>query len=197
MAETLARMQPVPRVGDWLCTASGVRFYPCDPRPEDIFIDDIAHALAIENRFGGHLREPYSVAQHCVLASSIITHMGGSPEEERWALLHDAAEAYVKDIPRPLKRALGQAYSQIEKRVAGVIAERFGLSVEMPKIVKLADELCLSLERRDLFPASHKQAWTLGGEIVKLPPFTVSFIPWFQAESDFLARFNTLFGEGV
>lgn len=182
------------RIGDWLCTASGVRFFPCDPRPEEIFIRDIAHALSIENRFGGHLPEPYSVASHCVLASSIVAFMGGSLEEQKWALLHDAAEAYVKDIPRPLKRALGETYRQIEKRVQACIAERFGLMSEMPPIVKLADELCLSIERRDLFLVSHAHFWALGGEDKDLPPFSTCFVPWMFAERSFLARFEMLFG---
>lgn len=55
------------RRGDFICTYTGRKFYPLDPRPEDVCIEDIAHALALVNRFGGHTRVPYSVAQHSVL----------------------------------------------------------------------------------------------------------------------------------
>lgn len=184
------------RVGDWMCTFSGTRFFVADPRPEEVLIEDIAHALAIEPRFGGHLDEPYSVAQHCVLASHIAEkHLGASLVEQKWALLHDAAEAYLKDIPRPLKRAIGDVYHQLERRVMAAITEKFELPHNMPPVVKKADEICLSIERRDLFPQSHKQTWTLGGEGVPLPEgISIGFIHWRDAEIAFKRRFAILFG---
>jgi len=101
----------------WFLTASGKRFWPLDPRPEDICIEDIAHALSHICRFGGHVREPYSVAQHSVIVSMIV-----KPENALYGLLHDAAEAYAGDMVRPLKRGM-PAYRSIESAVSGPMPE--------------------------------------------------------------------------
>lgn len=186
----------VARVGDWMCTASGKRFWPCDPRAEDICIKDIAHHLAQENRFNGALPEPYSVAQHSVLVSQLVElQLGGTEEEAKWALLHDASEAYLKDIHRPLKLALGEAYRVLERRVMAVICERFELAPQEPPVVKSADNLALALERRDLFPASHQQLWKTGNADGIAPHFRVKHKGWYVAKLDFLAQFQRLFGE--
>ncbi len=141
------------RRGDWIETATGIQFWPLDPKPEDICVWDIAHALSNMCRFTGHCREFYSVAQHSVLVASIV------PEQDRkWALLHDAAEAYLIDLPRPIKRysALGAEYRQIEARIMQVICERFGLSAECPESIKQADDIALATEKRDLMPNTGK-----------------------------------------
>src|SRR4051812_6540197 len=85
--------------GDWMQTISGKAFFPLDPRPADVDIQDIAHALAFQCRFGGHVKEFYSVAEHSVRVSLICAH-----EDAKWGLLHDATEAYLSDIVRPVKR---------------------------------------------------------------------------------------------
>lgn len=82
------------------------------PDPNEIDIRDIAHNLSFENRFIGQTAEPYSVAQHCVLGSYIFEEMG-LPELAFLFLLHDAAEAYLKDIPTPLKYLLSEPYRNI------------------------------------------------------------------------------------
>src|SRR5579885_2784587 len=86
------------RHGDWIQTYCGVAFYPLDPRPEEILIEDIAHALSMLCRFTGHVKRFYSVAQHCVYVSHRC-----DPKDALWGLLHDAAEAYLNDISRPVK----------------------------------------------------------------------------------------------
>jgi hypothetical protein len=183
--------------GDWMCTFTGRRFWPCDPRPEDFSILDIAHALSIENRYGGHLPAPYSVAQHCLLAARIVREiLGGTLEDERDTLMHDAAEAYIKDIPRPLKLSL-PGYKVIEHRVEGALAVRFGLRHPMPPIVKRADEIALAVERRDLFPASHQDLWSTDrthDQRLVSGRIQTEFRDWRDVERDFLARFDTLFG---
>jgi hypothetical protein len=88
------------RRGDWMQTFTGRAFYPLDPRPEDIDPVDIAHALSLICRYGGHSSRFYSVAEHCVLMSHAV-----APEHALWALLHDATEAYLGDMIRPLKRS--------------------------------------------------------------------------------------------
>lgn len=132
--------------------AHGRAFYPLDPRPQDIFIEDIAESLSKICRFIGHTREFYSVAQHSVMVSRIVA--GLAPEHARWGLLHDAAEAYIGDITRPVKKALDMAVpgalAWVEERIQRAIAERFGLPWPMPAIVHGADMIAVATEKRDL-----------------------------------------------
>lgn len=144
--ETEARTES--RVGDWMETYSGGKFYPLDPRPDEIDIKDIAHALSNICRFAGHVSKFYSVAQHSVLVSRIV------PEELKLtALLHDASEAYLSDIPRPLKLSLPE-YQKIEHSVMTAIAIKYGLVWPMPKEIKVADNTILAVEKRCLKPNS-------------------------------------------
>jgi len=84
------------RIGDWIQTYTGKRFWPLDPRPEDVDILDIAHSLSLLCRFTGHTSSFYSVSQHSILVAQEV------PKRLRlWALFHDAAEAYIGDIARP------------------------------------------------------------------------------------------------
>lgn len=130
----------------WILTHSARHFSYLDPRPEDIHILDIAEGLAKESRYNGHTRGFYSVAQHSWLCSHVV-----APAFQLEALLHDAAEAYCKDIPRPLKECLAD-YQAIEARVDGAIRAKFGLPPTMSAAVKKADLILLATERRDLMP---------------------------------------------
>lgn len=129
------------RNGSWIQTYTGIQFWPLDPRPEEIDIRDIAHALSLLCRFNGHCRRFYSVAEHSVHVSSIVT-----PEFGLWGLLHDAAEAYLSDIPQPVKQHLTH-FHQAESQMLLVIAEKFGLPANMPSDVDLADRIMLSTEK--------------------------------------------------
>lgn len=130
----------------WMLTFSGKQFDPIDPQPDMIDLIDIAHGLSHECRYAGQCRYFYSVAQHSVMVSQIVPL-----ERALEGLLHDATEAYLKDIPRPLK-ALLPDYRSIEARVDAVIRDRFGLPAEMSMEVKDADLVLLATERRDLMP---------------------------------------------
>ena len=136
--------QPPPeepaRVGHWMATYSGTRFWPCDPRPEEIHLTDIAHALSNLCRFGGHLRRFYSVAEHCVH----ICRAAPKPFK-RVALLHDASEAYLVDMPRPIKMMLKE-YKDIEARLEKCLAERFKLLYPYPAKIKELDNAILLTE---------------------------------------------------
>lgn len=135
------------RKGDWIQTYTGKIFWPLDPRPEEVDIEDIAHALSFLCRFGGHTEKFYSVAEHSVRLSYIV------PQKDRlWGLLHDASEAYLVDLPRPLKyhSAMGALYRGIEEQLMNAICERFGLSPTMPQTVFNADVVMLITEKRDL-----------------------------------------------
>lgn len=132
------------RYGDWLQDIGGGAFWPLDPRPEDIHIESIAHALSMQCRYGGHVRHFYSVAEHCVLLA-----MWAPAEAKRWALLHDASEAYLVDVPRPVKAYL-TGYAAAEARLMAAVVDRFGLEPGEPAIVKEGDRRILLTERAAL-----------------------------------------------
>lgn len=141
----------------WILTASGKHFDFADLQPEQIDIRDIAQALSNEARFNGHTNRFYSVAQHSVAVSRIVP-----PEDALEGLLHDATEAYMKDIPLPLKRMLPD-YKRIEQRVDAVIRARFGLPALCSASIKHADLVMLATERRDLMPTDSSQWDVLRG----------------------------------
>lgn len=128
----------------WILTHSGKHFDYADPQPDQIDILDIAHGLSNEARYAGQTRAFYSVAQHSVIASQIV-----EPRFAREALLHDATEAYCKDIPRPLKELLPD-YQAIELRVDAVIRDKYRLPECTSVPVKRADLVMLATEKRDL-----------------------------------------------
>jgi hypothetical protein len=145
------------RIGDWMQTAHGRQFWPCDPRPSEIFLDDIAHALSMLCRYGGHCRRFYSVAEHSVLLSHVV-----SAEDARWALLHDASEAYIVDVPRPLKPFLA-GYAAAEEAIMAAVCRRFGLPEAMPPRVKAADRSILTDEMMQAMETP-PVPWSTAGE---------------------------------
>ncbi len=145
----------------WILTATGKHFDYADPQPDQIDILVIAQGLANECRYAGQCRVFYSVAQHSTLASQIVP-----PELALEALLHDAAEAYCKDIPRPLKQLLPD-YHAIEARVESAIRERFSLPPEKCAGVHRADLILLATERRGLMPPSDRP-WPIIDNITPL-----------------------------
>lgn len=129
------------RVGDWMETFTGRQFWAMDPRPDEIVIEDIAHALSMQCRYAGHCQRFYSVAEHSVHLANYV-----SPQNRLWALLHDASEAYLVDIPRPTKPYL-PGYKEAEARIMAAVCDRFGLPHEMPAEVKEADNRIIADER--------------------------------------------------
>lgn len=181
----------VGRRGDWIQTYTGRKFYPLDPRPEDVCIEDIAHALSNVCRFAGHVREFYSVAQHSVLVSSFAEGPAAL-----WFLLHDAPEAYLGDITRPLKRdltALGRPVHEVEDGLMVVVAEAMGLPPGCDwDAVKRADDAVLATEARDLMSPLHPEwSWVL--DAVKMSEPIVP-VPPGVAKQQFLARYYELKG---
>lgn len=150
-------------------TFTGRRFYPLDPQPDEIDPLDIAHALSLICRYGGHVTRFYSVAEHCVLMSRAV-----EPEHALWALLHDATEAYVGDMVRPLKHHLPE-YRAIEDKVMNAVATRFRITNVMPAEVKAADNSILLDERAALLTPTD-EVWgvdglePLGVDVAGLPP---------------------------
>jgi hypothetical protein len=170
--------------GNWMQTYSGGRFYPADPRAEDINPLDIAHALSMLCRYGGHISRFMSVAEHCVLMSEAV-----APENALAALLHDAAEAYLVDVPRPLKNILPE-YRAIEAKVEGVIAERFGLTLPFSPEVKEADNRILLTERDALMPRTTRP-WFQDGRFSPLPVQIEGWSPD-VAEARYIMRLDEL-----
>lgn len=163
-------------------TYSGRFFEVIDPKVEDIDLYDISHALSMLCRFGGHSEAFYSVAEHSVLVSMLV-----SKENALAALLHDASEAYLVDIPSPVKSFLDN-YQFIEAKIMIQIANKFGFEYPLAEEIKLADRAQLKTEAKYLM-AGRGENWgtwldgiTLRGKIPKcLQPI--------EAKQLFLTRF--------
>ncbi|MEQ8581239.1 MAG: hypothetical protein RIC30_09530 [Marinoscillum sp.] len=121
-----------------------------------ITIEDIAHSLGMICRFGGHTPHLYSVGQHSLFVSNLIKSNGGSNLFRLHGLMHDASEAYIQDIIKPLKVILGDAYGEIEGRFMAVICEKFGLDLALMERVKPFDREALEVEHRFFFSTSTK-----------------------------------------
>jgi 5'-deoxynucleotidase YfbR-like HD superfamily hydrolase len=165
----------------WIQTYTGRPFPVLAPHKSDVSLVDIAHALSNLCRFAGHTRSFYSVAQHSVLVSYHV------PDADRLqALLHDAPEAYVVDVPRPLKHSgIIDGYKQIEATVWEAIAAHFGVASEMSAAVKIADTRALFTEQRDLMGRAPK-AWADPHELMAPPN-----LAW-TSRSPFPARIHPL-----
>ena len=174
------------RNGDWMQTFTGRQYWPIDPRPEDVFIEDIAHSLSLQCRFSGHVRVHYSVGDHSLRVSRLCL-----APHRLWGLLHDAAEAYLVDLPRPIKRysALGEEYKLIEELNMRAICERFGLSLPCPAEIKEIDDYVLQWEQRDLMALPPAQ-WKEHGAV--LPDYQLIPIPPQRVEAHFLQVFREL-----
>lgn len=129
---------------------SGKPFYVFQPYPEEIELEDIAQALAKQCRFNGHTKEFYSVAQHSVLVSELYEDV----DTALWGLLHDAAEAYLGDCVRPLKRELrdrhGIQWDRFEEPILQAVAKRFQLIWPIPEVIIEGDNTLLATEKRDV-----------------------------------------------
>ncbi len=146
----------------WILTRSGRKFDLANPTADMVDTADLAHSLSMQCRFNGHTSSFYSVAQHCLLVAELV------PEEHKLAaLLHDATEAYVGDLVRPLKESMRECaryegtkcmYDCTEEYVWEAICQRFDLDPILPDCVKHADLVALATEKRDLMP-SHPEPW--------------------------------------
>lgn len=170
----------------YITTIHGKKIDLISPSPSDIDIYDIAHALSMVCRFGGHTRHHYSVAQHSVYVSKLVP-----PSLALVGLLHDAAEAYLGDMVSPLKNSgLVHSYTILEDRFVRAIAKRYRLPVasfSRPAIRK-ADAHMLSLEVTQLIPESWFSAKPVRGfETIKIEKMTQT-----EAKNAFLERFEHL-----
>lgn len=171
------------RHGDFMQTFTGRKFWPMDPLAEEVFIEDIAHSLAMQCRYAGHCIRFYSVAEHSVLMARYLRRHGAKISLA--ALLHDASEAYLIDVPRPVKPFL-EGYRRAEKAVQREVFIRFGLPEFIPIEVHDADERIIADELVNLrpMPWHGKHSDPLGVRIRNWSPE--------QAEIEFLATFEAL-----
>ena len=171
-------------------TFTGRRFSPLEPDPAAIEIEDIAHALSNLCRFGGHCSVFYSIAQHSCLVADAV---GGDRETVLHALLHDASEAYLGDLPHPLKHRspLGELYREIEEPLQAAILARFGLDATPPPVVKEIDRAALAAERAALMRTADDAWWP---ELEGVDPLDGDIDPWppERADREFLDRFRRL-----
>lgn len=147
-----------------------------NPQNSDIHIDDIIHHLSMIPRFGGKLDMHYSVLDHSVYVGMIAkTFMNVDDETGFAALMHDAQEAYLGDLPTPLKNLLPD-YKKIETAFELAIQEKFKIRItpKIKELVKAADLLALKAEKQALFttPSEYKEHWAFLNNYsdVPIPP---------------------------
>lgn len=136
--------EPVTRVGDWIQTWTGRQFFALDPQPDDFHILDIAAGLR-NARYSSQSLGIETVAEHSVLMWSVACRRKFDARQRRCVLLHDASEAYLVDVPRPIKRDLAN-YTEIEDRIMTAAAVRFGFDWPMPPEIKELDNAILNDE---------------------------------------------------
>jgi len=176
--------------GPYLQTVSGRFVNPFEPDPEQLDIGDITRALANVCRFGGHCRSFYSVAQHSVIVSELVEQRGGDVEDVFAALMHDATEAYLGDMPHPIKHRspLGAAFKEAEDHLESVLRARFNIKADVPEIKK-ADRALLATERK----AFSGEGWHWP-ELDGVEPLDMELTAWpaDEAARAFAARYAEL-----
>jgi hypothetical protein len=172
------------RRGDFMQTYTARQFWPLDARPDEVHIEDVAHSLSLQCRYAGHCKRFYSVAEHSVLIANWIW-WHGSAADALCGLLHDATEAYLVDMPRPVKRSMHE-YRLHEAALWKVIAERYGLPEIMPDVVHEADNRIIADELVNMAPMAwhEKHRDYLGVELQFWSPA--------EAEAAFLGTFREL-----
>lgn len=192
------------RRGTWLGTISGGKFWPLDPRADEVEYDDLCVGLARQCRYNGQCVEYYGVAEHCVIVSIYVERLArerGWCEREvldaaREALLHDASEAWIGDMVRPVKhQRVMRGFRRMENRIQRAVFERFDVHPTWltSAIVKevddrvIVDEIEALMFDPSLYLARHAKVEGLGADIAALP--------WEKAADVFTQRFTELFPE--
>lgn len=194
MSEDLHQYEnwPIPSIE----THTGIEFFPLDPRVEDVNALDIVHALSLKCRYTGHSAFFFSVAQHSALMCDFVQMTGGSYVDQKWALMHDASEAYLPDVAGPIKHLIS-GFIEAEDRLLRVIASKFGLPWPKSENVAKIDRLMYWHERDHLL----KPVKWLNDDIrLEVPPLmrnriTIGHWTPQQAEQEWWDRFCRLFVE--
>lgn len=169
-------------IGMYIETYTGRKFNALLPTPDSVHIKDIAHALSMTCRFAGMGNAFYSVAEHSVVVADRL------PDKYKlWGLLHDAAEAYIGDMPSPFK-SLFSNYKEIEANILRVIVAKYGLDPEEPEAVKVVDRRLLHTEARFLIPEC---SWLDTSKVYQ--DVKIMALPPAKAEELFLFAFSNLY----
>lgn len=157
----------------WILTANGHEIDLAYCKSTSMVLPDVAHALAQINRFNGHARRPYSVAEHSLLVLDIVEHLfaPASVHCRLAALMHDAHEAYIGDMATPLKHQVGEAWALVEHRFERTLRSAWALHTpahQFRDVIKQADLIALATERAQLLPPSP----TLWECLVHVQPIT-------------------------
>lgn len=170
---------------NYIRTSDGEPFYFLDAREDEIKLDVIAHHLAQITRFTGATKEPYSVAQHSCLVADYLGRTQGN-QAALVGLLHDASEAYLNDVSKPLKMQPFMAgYRMAEAKLQATIFRAFGLPTDHGPWLKEADELVYHAEVRDLLPGAHVLHRDLARDFPTIHPWLAH-----AAEEHFLQLFD-------
>lgn len=164
-------------------TYTGRHIDPINPNPEDIHIKDIAHSLSMTCRYGGQCLRFYSVAEHSVILSKLVEDLI-SPEYALMALLHDASEAYLVDMPRPIKYVMPE-YMAIEENLMKVICQKFSLMWPMSHDIHTLDQRICGNEIKQNMRHDTKKYESIKGVRLKY---------WYpkKAEKMFMRRYREL-----
>lgn len=183
LKEAKIPLPDAPRIGDWIQTFSGIRMYPLDPRPNEIWIADIAHHLSMQCRYAGAGKRFYCTAEHSVHLTYFTRR-----DSRLAALLHDGGEAYLPDMVRPTKRSFPE-YTAAEEKIRRMIFEMHDLDPEMPAdVVEVDDRICADEKAQNLSPCE----WKHNPEPLGV---TLQFWSPEEAEARFVARYTELGGK--
>ena len=165
-----------------IITCSGKLFSLLQPDPADICVGDIAHSLSNSCRWGGHSRHFFSVAEHSVMVSKLVR-----PEYALWGLLHDAAEAYLVDLPRPVKLLMPN-YQEMEAKIMLAVCVHFRIDPQEPLEVKEADARLLTDEAHAL--GMYPEVW--GENLMEPWNVELELLSPAIAKERFLQRYNEI-----
>lgn len=174
------------KAAKYIETYTGLPFYPLQPEADKVTVIDIAHALSNQCRFSGHVKFFYPTAQHSCLMASYVAERGGTALECLQILLHDAAECYLVDIPRPVKQFMPE-YRKWDHAINEAIRERFHIDhIALPSYQDDLDSRIIVDERMQLMDHEQKNDW---GH--RMSPLGIKIEPWTpqQAEKQFLLQY--------
>jgi hypothetical protein len=172
----------------YIGTYTNKKYHFLNPSVEEICIEDISRALSMSCRYSGHVNRFYSVAEHSVIIANLVYAKTKSKQEAFSALLHDASEAYLTDIPRPIKPHLTN-YGELEALAEKVIQKKFNVP-GMSKFTKYLDTHICGAEAKFLFQTVPDWANDYDHIEIKI----MNYLPK-EANEDFMEAFD-FFSEG-
>jgi uncharacterized protein len=189
------------RAGNYMHTSNGKKYWPLDPKPEEVHVDVVAHHLATRCRYNGATQHKmfrsrifYSVAEHSVYVSRYIEYVLKKPEYALEGLLHDGSEAYNGDLIRPLKYdpLFREPFKRVEDLNEAAGASRFNLVFPYPKEVKIADEAVTNAEIQQIIARDPNEEWDSGKlhDDTLTAPYQIEMLSPFAAKEMFLLRYE-------